>query len=350
MAAPVSLLDALLGDEAMAARFGDRPEIEAMLAFERALAEAQASCGLIPPAAAVAIADAISSYQPDLAELRSRMAADGVLGPGLVAALRARIGEPHGRWLHFQATSQDAVDTGLVLRLKPAVADLDSRLLALLDLLARMRVAQGGVVLMGHTRMQRALPISAADKLEAWALPLRRHRHRLAALSPRLLVAQTGGPVGISSGLDGKAEAVAAALAARLGLGVAPCWHTARDGIVEFGQWLALVAGSLGKIGQDVALLAQNEIGSVRLAGGGASSAMAHKSNPVAAEVLVALARATAGLSGTLAQAMVHEGERSGAAWTLEWMTLPPLAIAAAAALRHADAMLRSLSFIGAPD
>jgi 3-carboxy-cis,cis-muconate cycloisomerase len=119
---------------------------------------------------------------------------------------------------------------------------------------------------------------------------------------------------------------------------------------VEFGQWLALVAGSLGKIGQDVALLAQNEIGSVRLAGGGASSAMAHKSNPVAAEVLVALARATAGLSGTLAQAMVHEGERSGAAWTLEWMTLPPLAIAAAAALRHADAMLRSLSFIGAPD
>lgn len=341
-----TLLDALVGDAAIAAWFGDAAEIAAMLAFEVALAEAQAECGLVPPEAAAAIALAAARYEPMLPELNRRMAADGVLGPGLVAALRADVGEPHGQWLHFQATSQDAVDTGLTLRLKSVATELDSRLQAVLARLLSLREAQGEVVLMGHTRMQRALPVAVADKIDSWTRPLQRHWQRLAELSQYLLVVQSGGPVGTRAGLAGLGDRVAAGLADRLGLGVAPCWHTARGPVVEFGQWLALVAGSLGKIGQDVALLVQNEVGAVRLAAGGASSAMRHKSNPVAAEVLVALARFTAGQAGTLAQAMVHEGERSGAAWTLEWMTLPPLAIAAGAALRHANALLSGLTFL----
>ena len=176
------------------------------------------------------------------------------------------------------------------------------------------------------------------DKIESWLQPLRRHRERLASLSPRLLVIQLGGPVGNRAELGERAEAVAARLAARLGLGNAPCWHTARDNIVEFGAVLALIAGALGKIGQDAALLAQSENGALKIEGGGASSAMAHKANPVTAELLVALARYTAGLSGTLRQALVHENERSGAAWALEWFTLPPLAMATGAALREAIA------------
>ena len=337
-----TLLDALAGDAAVAAWFTDAADLAAMLAFEAALAAAQAQCGVLPEASAAAIEAACARFAPDWERLRAGMARDGVVGPAFVAALREPLDEPHRAWLHHGATSQDVVDTSLTLRLKSVVAELDARLASVIATLGDLRAAQGGVVLMGRTRMQRALQITAADKLDAWTRPLRRHQQRLMELSPRLLIVQFGGPVGVR---DGHGDAVAAELAARLGLGCAPCWHSARDGIVEFGNWLALLCGSLGKIGQDVALLAQNEIGAVRLAGGGGSSAMPHKANPVAAEMLVALARYAAAQAGGLGQAMVAENERSGAAWTLEWMLLPPLAIAAAAALRHAQAMLRGLSF-----
>ena len=102
-----------------------------------------------------------------------------------------------------------------------------------------------------------------------------------------------------------------------------------------------------GKIGQDVALMVQNEVAEARLATGGGSSAMPHKSNPVPAEILVALARFNAGSLGTLHQALVHENERSGAAWTLEWMVLPPMVVTAAAGLRHARFLVDNLSIPG---
>jgi 3-carboxy-cis,cis-muconate cycloisomerase len=145
--------------------------------------------------------------------------------------------------------------------------------------------------------------------------------------------------------LKGQGDAVAASMAAILGLGDAPPWHSQRDRIAELAACLSLLSGSLGKFGQDIALMAQNEIGEVRLARGGGSSAMAHKSNPVAAEVLVALARFNAGLLGTLHQALVHENERSGAAWTLEWMVLPQMVVAAGAGLNRARALVGGMSF-----
>ncbi len=198
---------------------------------------------------------------------------------------------------------------------------------------------------MAQTRMQQALPFSVADKIDTWRSPIGRHRTRLAELRPRLLKLQLGGPVGTRTELGTEAEAIAAGVAQRLGLSNASAWHAQRDTIAELGAWLALVAGSLGKIGQDVALMVQNEIGTARLAGGGTSSAMAHKSNPVSAELLVALARFIAGLAGTLTGALVHENERSGAAWTLEWLVLPQLVVGTGAALRVALGLAQALSF-----
>ena len=122
-----------------------------------------------------------------------------------------------------------------------------------------------------------------------------------------------------------------------------------RDPIIALGSLLAQISGSLGKLGMDVTLLAQNEVGAVRLEGGGGSSAMSHKSNPVNAEVLVALARYNAGLAGTLNQALIHENERSGAAWTLEWLTLPPMLVTTGASLRLAALLLGQL-IIAVPD
>jgi 3-carboxy-cis,cis-muconate cycloisomerase len=150
---------------------------------------------------------------------------------------------------------------------------------------------------------------------------------------------------GDRASFEGKGDAVALGLAQRLDLGIAEPWHSARDPIVAFGSLLSLVSGSLGKFGADVALLAQNEIGAITVAGGGGSSAMAHKSNPVNAEVLVALARHNAGLVGTLHQALVHENERSGAAWTLEWLTLPQILVTTGASLRLALMLAGQISF-----
>ncbi len=341
----MTLLAALVGDADLEALFTDAADVAAMLRFEVGLAAAQASAGLIPPDAAAEIAIACAAFGPDWNALRAGLARDGVVVPDLVRQLRDVIGEPHGRDVHRGATSQDVVDTSLVLRLVPALTILDDRLDALDAALARLSARDGAIALMAQTRMQRALPFTVADKVETWRGPLARHRARLAGLRPRLLKLQLGGPVGTRAELGPQAEAIAADMAGRLGLSDAPAWHSQRDTVAECGAWLALVAASLGKIGQDVALMIQNEVGTARLAGGGTSSAMAHKSNPVAAELLVALARFTAGLAGTLTTAVVHENERSGSAWTLEWLVLPQLVIATGASLRKAIDLAAALSF-----
>jgi len=342
-----SILDALTGDAVIEAHFSDAADIRQMLAFEAALAETEADTGFVPPESAEAIDRACRDFVPDMAALAAGMVKDGVVVPAFVAALRAGLAEPHRKWLHFGATSQDVIDTSLVMRLGAVVAELDGRLETILQQLADLRADQGDTPLMAQTRMQRALPVTALDKIEDWMHPLARHRDRLAQLRPRLLVVQIGGPVGNRDVFGERGDEVAAALAMRLGLRPAPPWHNGRDGIAEFAGWLSLLTGALGKIGQDVALMAQNEIGAVALASGGASSAMPHKNNPIAAEVLVALARFNAGALGTLHQALIHENERSGAAWTLEWMVLPRMAITAGAALTHAGRLLNGLRFRG---
>jgi 3-carboxy-cis,cis-muconate cycloisomerase len=340
------ILSGLIGDAEVAARFSVEADIRAMLAFEAALAHAQAAVGLIPAEAAARIAEVCASWSPEIDALAKGASRDGVVAPELVKLLRATVGAPHDKHVHRGATSQDVVDTSLVLRLKPILAMFETRLLALVETLRGLTASQGAVKLMGRTRMQRALPIHAADKLRAWREPLERHVTRLGELRPRLLVVQFGGAVGVRGDLDGDGEAVVAHLARLLQLHAGPCWHVERDALAELASWASLVSGSLGKIGVDVALMAQNEIGEVKLAEGGGSSAMPHKSNPVRAETLIALARFNAGLLGAHHQALVHENERSGSAWTLEWLVLPQMIVATGAALRHATALCEGLQFV----
>lgn len=339
-----SLLNHLVGDAELETLFADQVEIAAILRFEAALAGAEADAGLIPEAAATAIGNAIATFKPDMADLATGIARDGVVVPALIRQLRAAVGD-HGKSLHFGATSQDATDTGLMLRLATAIGLIDQRLVALESGLAALAARDGAITMMAHTRMQRALPISVAAKVATWTAPLARGRKALALLRRRLLVIQLGGPVGNRAELGDKADLVVKRLAERLDLGLADPWHTERDPIGELGSVLSLITGSLGKFGADVALLAQNEVSILRLEGGGGSSAMAHKSNPVNAELLVALARSNAGLLGTLHQALVHEYERSGSAWTLEWMVLPQMVIAAGASLRIATTLVGQIAF-----
>ncbi|HET9068528.1 MAG TPA: 3-carboxy-cis,cis-muconate cycloisomerase [Amaricoccus sp.] len=339
-------LAGLLGDAEVEGLIGPDADLAAMLAFETALAGAEAAAGVIPADAGAAIAAELAGFRPDMGALAAATARDGVVVPELVRQLRAAVGEPHAAHLHFGATSQDVIDTSLVLRLKAALPVLAARLDAVIAALDGLEARFGDRRLMGRTRMQAAIPITAGARIASWRGPLARQRVRLEALLPEVLVIQFGGAAGTLDTLGGKAGAVRAALAAALGLGDAPQWQSQRDRIAALAGWLATTTGALGKLGQDVALMAQAG-GEIVLAGGGSSSAMPHKANPVGAEVLVALARFNAVQSGGMQQAMVHEQERSGAAWTLEWLLLPPMLIATGAALRRAGAVVASIEAIG---
>lgn len=342
---PFPLLNALVGDREVEGIFSNETELRALLQVEAALAESEAEIGLIDEEAAQHIVTACSSFVPDWSGLAAGLARDGVIVPELVRQLRAAVGDPFSSAVHLGATSQDIIDTALVLRLKRLTEVYLRRLDGLMDLLGALKRRDGKIPLMAHTRMQQALPFEAADKIDTWLQPLERHGTALREIRPRLLCVQLGGPIGTREELKGHGDALADAMAERLGLGYAPSWHSQRDRIGEFAAWLSLLSGTLGKIGQDVVLMAQNEIGEVRLASGGGSSAMPHKSNPVPAEVLVSLARFNAGLLGTLHQSLIHENERSGAAWTLEWLVLPQMAVTTGAALNRARSLFETLSF-----
>ena len=339
-------LSGLLGDEEVASFFSAAAELEAMLAFEVALAKAEAVQGVIPLAAAGAIERVAHRFAPDVASLRNATARDGVVVPDLIRQLRAAVGEPHGRHVHFGATSQDVIDSGLMLRLSRVLPLLEDRLGGLIGGLAALSATFGAHGLMGRTRMQPAIPITVADRIGAWRQPLERVAERLEIFALEGLAVQFGGAAGTLEKLGDKASAVRATLADELGLADAPQWHSQRDRIGDLAALLAAVTGSLGKIGQDIALMADRG-DEIALAGGGGSSAMPHKQNPVAAEVLVTLARFNAAQLGGLAQAAVHEQERSGAAWTLEWLVLPPMIHATAHALTLALAMLSGITAMG---
>lgn len=337
----------LLRRDEIADQFTPKAEIAAMLRFELALAEAEAELGLIPNEAAAAIASAIQTFQPTTGQLAEGIRRDGVIGPTLVNGLCQATAEPYRHHVHFGATSQDVIDTGLILRLKQIFLILRGDLETVSSSLSELTSTEGNKRIMGRTRMQRALPIAFADRIAAWKSPIIRQLDALDDLERHVLSVQFGGAVGTLDQLGEHGGAVRAALAKRLDLAdPGRAWHAERDRIADIAHWLAKVSGAAGKIGQDLALMAQNEIGEVKLAQGGTSSAMAHKRNPIQAEILISLARFNAGNLASLHQAMVHEGERSGAAWTLEWLTLPAMIATTGAALAISKDSLSGLNVI----
>jgi 3-carboxy-cis,cis-muconate cycloisomerase len=336
-------LSGLLGDEEISAFFAAEADIRAMLSFEAALAQAQADHGVASKETAVRIAAVCATFQPDVLALRHAVATDGVVIPELVRQLRKAIGSEAAEKIHHGATSQDVIDTSLMLRLKAACAILSDRLSRLLGSFDDLGRDWGGNQLMGQTRMQAAIPITVADRLSAWSSPLADFRDRLNETAFPL---QFGGAAGTLDKLGDKAGTVRATLAGTLGLSDSPQWQSQRAVVADLAHLLSLITGSLGKFGQDIALLAQSGI-EITLSRGGGSSAMPHKQNPVAAETLVSLARFNAVQLSGIHQSMVHEQERSGAAWTLEWMILPQMVIACGASLRLAGELAGKIATLG---
>jgi len=335
------LLSILSGHEEVARLFSAEADLAACVTFEVALAAVQAEYSLIPSETAKAIAEAFAEYRPKPAKLAAAMARDGVAIPALVEELRKRLPPAHAKHVHRGATSQDVVDTSLMLRAAMAMATIEKYVHDASRQIDTLQKKFGKQKLMGHTRMQRALEIKVADKLKVWQAGLSDVQAAFKALRFPM---QYGGPVGTYDD-----QKLLRGLARVLGLHYQlHSWQTQRAPIIALGNTCTLLTGACGKIGQDVAMMAQNELSEIKLRGGGTSSAMAHKQNPVKAEVLVALARFNATQNSALHHSMVHEQERSGAAWTLEWLVLPQMIVAAASAARSTKELLSSITNMGA--
>lgn len=343
-------LSGLFGDDEITAHLAAEAELARMIAVEAAYARAKGAAGLIEADLAETAATGIETSKLDISLLRSGTTRDGVVVPAFVRTLKSGLPEQCRAVVHTGLTSQDIVDTSLALMLRSIVSILDTRLHAAQTALDGVMAMHGANQLMGRTRMQAALPITVSDRLRTWKDPLVIHAERLAVLKPRLLVLQLGGPVGDRKSFGSKADVIASSMAVELNLtDPGTSWQVQRDGLAEFSNWLSLVTGTLGKMGQDVALMAQQGIGEIVLAGGGGSSAMPHKLNPVQAELLITLARFNAVQLSGMHHALVHEQERSGVAWSLEWMILPQMIMATGNALQTAISLAGSIEHIGAP-
>lgn len=337
------LFDTYFTQPAMRAIFSDSGRVQGMLDFEAALARAEARAGLIPASAVAPIEAACQAELYDFAALSVAIATAGNSAIPLVKALgkqvAARSTEAE-RYVHLGATSQDAMDTGLVLQLRAAIELLEADLASLAARLAEQAERHAEVPLAGRTWLQHATPVTLGMKIAGWLGAITRHRQRLAELKPRLLSLQFGGASGSLAALGEHAWPVAEALADELGLSLPEQpWHTQRDRLVEFAALLGMLAGSLGKLGRDLSLLMQTEAGEVfepAAPGKGGSSTMPHKRNPVGAAVLIGAATRAPGLVATMLAAMPQEHERSLGLWHAEWETLPELCCLVSGALQQA--------------
>ena len=333
-------LNAQFASDPVSRHFTDSALLAAMARFEAALALAQADAGVVPRAAAEQIAavcerlDGVASppagFEPETLAGAARHA--GTLAIPFVRALTAavaRVNTDAARWVHWGATSQDVLDTALTLQARAAGAELQAQLARIGDLLAALAETHRMQMMVGRTLLQPAAPVSFGWKVACWLSPLPRLQQALSHALNEAAVIQFGGAAGTRAALQGRGHVVAQALAVRLGLGDSGIsWHGSRDRIARLGSELALAAGAMARIGRDLALLQQAEVGEVLEPAGegrGSSSAMPHKRNPVAAMLALQAGLRAPGLVSTLLAQQAGEHERGLGTWPYDWWTLGAL-------------------------
>jgi 3-carboxy-cis,cis-muconate cycloisomerase len=348
MATPLdsAIFSPLFTDDEISALLSDAALVRGLVEVEIALARAEARVGVIPAKAAGQIAKATAD-KVDSEALTKGTERSGFPIIALVNELRKQVGADAAPFIHWGATTQDIMDTACVLQLRSAIKVLRARLGEIARHLSDLANHHRDTVLAGRTHGQQALPITFGLKVASWIAPLVRHAERLVEISPRLLVLQFGGAAGTLAALGDKGLRVAHELAKELKLGIpAMPWHSQRDSIAEFAGWLSLVTGSLGKMAQDIILLAQTEVGEAGESaemGRGGSSTMPQKSNPITSELILAAARTNAALLSAMHQAQIQEHERATHGWQVEWLTLPQMILLTGGALKHALYLAQNL-------
>ena len=334
------------GTEELRALFGDASVIRRWMEVEAALAEAEGALGVIPARAAEEIARVARSARLDLAEVRARYDHAGHAIVAFLHAFRAACGEA-GEYAHWGATTQDIIDTGYVLIVRD-VMDIVARDLAELErLLADLAERHQDTPMAGRTHGQHALPITFGLTVAGWMREVARHRERLAQMRPRVLVGQLGGAVGTLAGFGPAAFDVQARALGALGLGVPDVtWHAARDRFTEFVAGLAMIAGTLARIANDVYDLQKTDVSELEEGwhhGKVGSSTMPHKRNPQVAEAVSIVTRAVKYHATLMMESMVQENERDSRAWKAEWLALTEASLLTGAALRHAQRLVGGL-------
>jgi 3-carboxy-cis,cis-muconate cycloisomerase len=337
----VSIFDSFLTTPDMIAAFDDAAVVQGMLAFEAALARAQAAEGLIPAGAASAIAGVCKAQLYDIPALIRAGQRAGSLAIPLVKELQKTVAlydEEAARHVHWGSTSQDVIDTALVLATREALRLLDDGLGELTAHLLRLAQQHESTPVLARTLMQPAQVTSFGFKAAGWLAPLVRARAQLREQAARALQLQLGGAVGTLAVMGEHGAAVAARVAAELRLRVADAaWHTQRDEWVRLGLEVAVLAGSLGKIATDLGLMAQGEVAELAEPSGngrGGSSAMPHKRNPVSTMIALASARRTPQHAAALLACMDQQHERGLGNWQAELAEWPQLFLSAHGAVR----------------
>ncbi|MCO6415926.1 3-carboxy-cis,cis-muconate cycloisomerase [Siccirubricoccus sp. KC 17139] len=320
------VLGALYGTDAMRAVMGEMAFLQRMLDVEAALARAQAKLGIVPADAAAAITQAADARKLDLPALAAATRNTGYPVVGLVKQLSALAGTEAGRWTHWGATTQDIMDSAVVLQIRDGLALVEAELDAVIAGFAAMARAHRDTVMAGRTHLQHALPTTFGCKVAVWLSPLITTRERFAQLRPRVLKLEFGGAAGTLASLGEQGLAVQAGLAAELGLAVPDVpWHVARDGVAEAVSLLGLLCGALSKIATDVILLMQNEVAEVaepHQFGRGGSSTMPQKRNPISCEYIIAQSRGVHALVPQMLGAMAQDHERGTGPWQAEALAI----------------------------
>jgi 3-carboxy-cis,cis-muconate cycloisomerase len=336
----------MFGTAEMRAVFCDDNLLKCYVEAEVALGVAQGRLGVIPREAADAIAKLAPSVGLDMAALKLEAENVGYPILGLVRQLSEKLGEA-GRYVHWGATTQDIMDTAAVLQIRAGLYIVERDLGAVSAALAKLAEKYRDTPMAGRTHLQQALPITFGYKCAVWLSMLDRHAERLREIKPRVLVAQLGGAAGTLASLGGKGLDVRREYARELKLGDPPItWHVARDAVAETVNLLALITGSLGKIGFDVMLMMMTELGEAFepfATHRGASSTMPQKRNPISSEILLANAKAVRQHAGLMLDAMVQDFERATGPWHVEWMAVPESFILTAGSLAQAKFMLEGL-------
>ncbi|NWE18974.1 adenylosuccinate lyase family protein [Pseudomonas sp. P7548] len=336
----------MFGTAEMRGVFSDKALIERYIEVEVALARAEARCGVIPSEAAEQIAT-LSRYEAlDLALMQHETEIVGYPILPLVEQLSKICGEA-GRYVHWGATTQDIMDTAVVLQVRAALAIVERDIQAVRGLLAGLAERYRDTPMAGRTHLQHALPITFGYKCAVWLSMFDRHAERLVELRPRVEIGQFAGAAGTLASLGDKGLEVQEALMAELGLGVPQAtWHVARDGLAETLNFLGLVTGSLGKIALDIMMMMTSELGEVYepfVKGRGASSTMPQKRNPISCELMYAAAKGVRQHAGLMLDAMIQDFERSTGPWQAEWIAIPEAFALSAASLGQATFMLAGL-------
>jgi len=328
----VNLLDGLFRSEEVEKWLSDRTCLQAMLSFESALAKAESHAGVIPKSAVQAISQQCKAPLFDLDALSRAAKSSGNTAIPVVKALTALVAKNNAEaagYVHWGATSQDVIDTGLILQLCGALTCIAADIDKLAHALAELATEHRSTVMVGRTWMQHASPTTFGAKVAGWLDAIDRHRARLRETQARCLVLQFGGAVGTHAALEGKGDEVAKNLAQELKLPLAEIpWHSHRDRVAEIATTLGLLVGTLAKIASDISLLSQTEVAEVFEPvekGSGGSSTMPHKRNPVACAAVLSAATRVPGLVGTMLAAMPQEHERGLGGWHAEWETLPEI-------------------------